>query len=191
MATLLTRDCKQPKQIIEVVGNLDIKGMDCIKRVYSSEGLSPTLTTMEGGNRQPKVLEDSETNLKFVGGIGEKDWVGDGKGLSRNYPQGNRVYDAEGVACSQTANGGGIGSNTGLYLTNKDDELIKYQIRKLTPKECWRLMGFSDEDFELAKETLNNTFHKGKDRSDSQLYKQAGNSIVVNVCEALLHNLLK
>lgn len=53
-------------------------------------------------------------------------------------------------------------------------------IRKLTPKECWRLMGFDDEDFEKAKAVNSNT----------QLYKQAGNSIVVNVIEAIYDNLL-
>lgn len=54
-------------------------------------------------------------------------------------------------------------------------------IRKLTPKECWRLMGFDDEDYEKASKVNSNT----------QLYKQAGNSIVVNVLEAILTNLLK
>ena len=54
-------------------------------------------------------------------------------------------------------------------------------LRKLTPKECWRLMGFDDEDFEKAAKVNSNT----------QLYKQAGNSIVVNVLEAILTNLLK
>ena len=56
-----------------------------------------------------------------------------------------------------------------------------YRIRKLTPKECWRLQGFSDESFERAREALNNKFYKGKDKSCSQLYKQAGNSIVTDV----------
>ncbi|MET3505430.1 DNA (cytosine-5)-methyltransferase 1 [Halalkalibacter oceani] len=185
MGTLLARDYKQPKQIIEVVGELDIKGQDVIKRVYSSEGLSPTLTTMQGGNRQPKVIEKEENKLNFVGGIGEKDWVGDGKGLSRNYPQGNRVYDSNGIAASQTANGGGLGGKTGLYLENN------FAIRKLTPKECWRLMGFTDNDFNTAKESLNQEFYKGKDRSDSQLYKQAGNSIVINVAEAIFKEMKK
>ena len=55
------------------------------------------------------------------------------------------------------------------------------RIRKLTPKECWRLMGFNDEDFEKAEKVNSNT----------QLYKQAGNSIVVNVLEAILFNLIK
>ena len=59
--------------------------------------------------------------------------------------------------------------------------LIKNQvrIRKLTPKECWRLMGFKDESFEKAEEVNSNT----------QLYKQAGNSIVVNVLEKIINNL--
>jgi DNA (cytosine-5)-methyltransferase 1 len=56
----------------------------------------------------------------------------------------------------------------------------KLRIRKLTPKECWRLMGFDDEDYERAS----------KFNSNTQLYKQAGNSIVVNVLEAILTNLL-
>ena len=54
------------------------------------------------------------------------------------------------------------------------------RIRKLIPKECWRLMGFDDADFEKASKVNSNT----------QLYKQAGNSIVVNVLEAILKNLL-
>lgn len=53
------------------------------------------------------------------------------------------------------------------------------RIRKLTPKECWRLMGFDDEDFEKAEKVCSN----------SQLYKQAGNSIVVNVLEAIFKEL--
>lgn len=54
------------------------------------------------------------------------------------------------------------------------------RIRKLSPKECWRLMGFDDSDFEKAERV----------NSNSQLYKQAGNSIVVNVLEEILKNLL-
>ena len=53
-------------------------------------------------------------------------------------------------------------------------------IRKLTPKECWRLMGFSDEDFEKAAKVNSNT----------QLYKQAGNSIVVDVLYSIFKELL-
>ena len=56
----------------------------------------------------------------------------------------------------------------------------KLKVRKLTPLECWRLMGFDDQDYEKAAAV----------NSKTQLYKQAGNSIVVNVLEAILFNLL-
>ena len=55
------------------------------------------------------------------------------------------------------------------------------RVRKLTPREYWRLMGFDDSDFDKAQAVNSNT----------QLYKQAGNSIVVNVLEAVLKELLK
>lgn len=56
----------------------------------------------------------------------------------------------------------------------------EYKIRKLTPLECWRLMGFSDEDFHKAKEV----------NSNSQLYKQAGNSIVEDVLMAIFRQMM-
>ena len=56
----------------------------------------------------------------------------------------------------------------------------EYRIRKLTPLETWRLMGFTDEDFYKAK----------KVNPDGKLYKQAGNSIVVNVLEAVFKQML-
>ncbi len=66
-----------------------------------------------------------------------------------------------------------------------DTEVCKveseYRIRKLTPLETWRLMGFTDEDFFKAKEV----------NSDSKLYKQAGNSIVVNVLEAVFRQMIE
>lgn len=61
-----------------------------------------------------------------------------------------------------------------------DGETYLIRIRKLTPKECWRLMGFYDEDFNKAEQVNSNT----------QLYKQAGNSIVVNVLEAIFKQLI-
>lgn len=57
----------------------------------------------------------------------------------------------------------------------------EYRIRKLTPKECWRLMNFKDADFDKAAEVNSNT----------QLYKQAGNSIVCNVLVAILGQLFE
>lgn len=66
------------------------------------------------------------------------------------------------------------------FLYEIDGEIWLIRIRKLTPKECWRLMGFYDEDFEKAEKVNSNT----------QLYKQAGNSIVVNVLEAIFKQLI-
>ena len=77
--------------------------------------------------------------------------------------------DAPKIAISDKLNQGCIISASELCSEN-------FHIRKLTPKECYRLMGFSNEDFEKAKATGN---------SSSQLYKQAGNSIVVNVLEEI------
>ena len=61
------------------------------------------------------------------------------------------------------------------------DEMNNLKIRKLTPKECYRLMGFDDEDFYKA-EAVN---------SNSQLYKQAGNSIVVDVIVKIYEKLFE
>jgi DNA (cytosine-5)-methyltransferase 1 len=83
-----------------------------------------------------------------------------------------------------TSNKRGTVSKDSIHtLTTRQDYgvvLEDLRIRKLTPKECWRLMGFEDKDFEKASKVNSNT----------QLYKQAGNSIVVNVLEAILKNLL-
>lgn len=73
-----------------------------------------------------------------------------------------------------------------LMANNQDlckleaDKMAKYRIRKLTPRECWRLMGFSDKDFGKAAEVNSNT----------HLYAQAGSAIVVNVLEAIFTNML-
>ena len=68
----------------------------------------------------------------------------------------------------------------GTITTGNVQCVLDNVIRKLTPRECWRLMGFDDKDFDKAS----------KVNSNAQLYKQAGNSIVVNVLEAILKGLL-
>lgn len=75
------------------------------------------------------------------------------------------------------------GTSNTITSVQKDNyavELPEYRIRKLTPNECWRLMGCSDEDFKKAEQV----------NSNSQLYKQAGNAIVVDVLEAIFSQLL-
>ena len=90
------------------------------------------------------------------------------------------------MATTSFPNGYGHGPRThneSIALNTIDKPSVKQnlRIRKLTPKECWRLMGFDDEDYEKASKVCSN----------AQLYKQAGNSIVVNVLEKLLKELIK
>ena len=195
----------------------DILENEVDEKYYINKSFHPTLTTMQNKMKEPK--------LDFVGGIGDKDWVGDNKKLSRNYPQGNRVYSDKGIACSQTSNGGGLGGATGLYLVNfpciaasrgrnpenpsdrtpgapteqrlefntkgtsntittvqKDNYVVEptFRIRKLTPRECFRLMGMRDDDIDKIQ---------AAGISNTQQYKMAGNSIVVDVLEAIFKNL--
>ena len=182
------------------IGILNIKGNEQIRRVYSQEGISPTLNTMQGGNRQPKVLIKNATKKGYL-----EAFYGDGIDLS--YPDSKtrrgRVQSQSCHTITTSDNLGVlIGASLGRYndngytsqklelrkdeLTNtittvqKDNLVLKdYKIRKLTPSECWRLMGFKDDQFKKAEKVNSNT----------QLYKQAGNSIVVNVLEKIFTNL--
>ena len=117
-------------------------------------------------------------------------------------PQTGRIYIPDGISpCLNTMQGGGLepkilqkahGFNKGGIKENIVPALTKsswqennflsdnMRIRKLTPLECWRLMGFRDMDYYAAKSV---------GISDAQLYKQAGNSIVVTVLEAIFRNL--
>lgn len=89
-------------------------------------------------------------------------------------PQRGRIYSPEGLAPAlNTVPGGGLEPK---FIENK----VEYRIRKLTPRECFRLMGFTDSDFD-----------KIHGISNTQLYKMAGNSIVVNVLEAIFKQLFK
>ncbi len=147
--TILARDWKDPKCV--QIGKLDIKGHDCVKRVYSGEGISPTLTDMQGGNRQPKVAV----------------------AMRGRYNEFGEVEQQLEISSREIANS---------ITTVQKDSMVgdKLRIRKLTPLECWRLMGFDDEDFYKAQSVPT---------SNTQLYKQAGNSIVVNVLEAIFRRL--
>ena len=195
--------CRSGDNYIQVVGKLDIKGHDCVKRVYSGEGIAPTLTDMQGGNRQPKVLIDEpviaasrgrnpdnpgdrtpgipteqrlEINkqgisntittvqkdnyviepclkIKEATKAGYKEaYAGDGVNIS-----GRMKYQRGNVQKEMTQTLMANGSERGVVTPDM-------RIRKLTPRECWRLMGFGDEDFDKAKAVPT---------SDTQLYKQA------------------
>lgn len=104
----------QVKQIGNINNSTSFGGNPQTGRVYDIEGISPTLNTMQGGGREPKIFIDGK-------------------------------------------------------------------IRKLTSRECWRLQGFPDWAFDRAQEV----------NSNSQLYKQAGNSVTVNVIKAIAERLEK
>ena len=94
---------------------------------------------------------------------------------TRANPNQGRVYDPQGISPSLNCKGGG---NLEPHILDEN-----FRVRKYTPLECFRLMGFADDDFEKVKTALNDTFYGGKDRSNSQLYKLAGNSISVPLLE--------
>ena len=68
-------------------------------------------------------------------------------------------------------------------------KIIQCKVRKLTPLECWRLVGFSSEDYWLVRKALEEQFYNGKDCTDTQMYKMAGNSIVIQVAESIIESL--
>ena len=126
--------------------------------------IAKAITTRAGCRMDDNFIKNENFNkLRILGGIGEKK----SNGGTQWYQQ-DRVYD----------NNVSLSLSTCANPYYPDNNL---KIRKLTPKECWRLMGFDDEDFNKAS----------KVNSNAQLYKQAGNSIVVNVLMAIFNELLK
>ena len=157
-------------------------------RVYNPDGLSHCLNTMQEGGREPKIIEPNvceerkDEGLRFFkdnvcGALRTKDSCGD-----------KRVLEPTAAAMRGRQNGQQLEISDREYsnalTTVQKDRLVNcnFRIRKLTPLECWRLMGFDDDDFYKAQNV---------GISNSQLYKQAGNSIVVNVLRAIFRELLK
>ena len=267
---LRARDHHEPKCVVvgQVEGEKWSKTMEMHQRVYSPDGVSPTITANGGGNQEKKILTDPQIEVvgQMVGGKWETSYA-----LSR------QVYDPEGIAPTQVAAAGAGGNNetkiivddlypnrvreyhetcptlrsgregfkvvamrgrnpenpsdrtpgiptqqrleprkddlTNTITTCQKDNLVMYNqyndriigdvaptqttncgnvtssaqvlqihnctIRKLTPTECWRLMGWADEQIAKVKAVTSN----------AQMYKQAGNGIVVQVLEAIFKNL--
>ena len=267
--------CRSGDNYIQVVGKLDIKGHDCVKRVYSGEGIAPTLTDMQGGNRQPKIIIDEpviaasrgrnpdnpgdrtpgipteqrlEINKQGISNtittVQKDNYVIEprvlryertefGKAIRKKYEKGEvqlkrnemrmlvprkdgisntittvqkdnyviepclKIKEATKAGYKEAHAGDGVNISgrmkyqrgnvqkemTQTLMANGSERGVvtpDMRIRKLTPRECWRLMGFEDTDFDKAQAVPT---------SDTQLYKQAGNSIVVKVLEAVFKNL--
>ena len=120
-----------------------------------------------------------------------------------------RVYDTDYLSPTITTCGGG---NQEVKVAEMRMTEPDFRVRKYTPRECWRLMGFSDDDFfrakygreipvDLAKRVDTRNLKKSEwkilwrymrheQMSNTQLYKQAGNSIVVNVLMEMFREML-
>ena len=130
--------------------------------VYEIDGIAPTLRAYQGGNLEPKIRVKEATKQGYAEAV-----VGDSINLSHPNSKTRR-----GRVGKQIAN---------TLLTGESQGVVEpdFRIRKLTPRECWRLQGFPDWAFDKAQEV----------NSNSQLYKQAGNSVTVNVIAAIAERL--
>ena len=202
-------------QSVVKIGNVNPSGNGMNGEVYQADGLAPTLTTNKGEGQKIAIpvltpdRTDKRKNVRTFKSDGEpmfnltaQDKHGiliTGK-LPGNHEQNSRVYDTDGISPTlSTMQGGGQepkiiqrghGYNQGgehdiaPTLTSnsyhENNHLSDgFRIRKLTPRECWRLQGFPDWAFDKAQEV----------NSNSQLYKQAGNSVTVNVIAAIAKEL--
>ena len=236
---------------VKRLGNLysDTAGGARAGNTYDPEGLSPTLQTAQGGNRQPLIIEppvicasrgrNTDNPSDRTAGIPtEQRLEPNTDGVSntlttvqkdnylleapkinvvgnlRGHSQMGRVFSTDGLSgclshadakepikilqpvvigstqehaavkndgiCTCLTEAMGAGGGQIPMITDNQIDCCGYRIRKLTPLECFRLMGFSDEEFNRIKGV-----------SNTQLYKMAGNSIVVNVLEGIFNNLLR
>lgn len=215
--TLTATDYKRPykvavKQVGNIIESTSFGGNPQRGRIYSANGLSPTLNTAQGGGLEPKVLIErpqraSQTKV-LLGKYKRNEY---GKAIRKAYESGKikvrrkdlKKFSLEKSDVSNTLttvqndnligmvknhkikidsrrfkeNGkptftANVVDRNGVMLKNGD----VVAIRKLTPRECWRLQGFSDEQFEKAKKA---------GISNTQLYKQAGNAVTVDVIEQI------
>lgn len=234
MGTLTASDYKQPKQILEPTDNTivesKVKQVGNIVntgnwdnpqrgRIYSAEGISPTLNCMQGGGLEPKIIEPlicasrgrnpKNHSSRVAGEPTEQRIEINTSGCSNAlttvqkdnyviepllYPCMNKqgyklAYDGNGVVTSRPHQARSTvmpSCSFAIRAQNAGDSGVclkegqEYRIRKLTPRECWRLMGFKDKYFDRVQGV-----------SNSQLYKQAGNSIVVDVLRAIFRELKK
>ena len=146
------------KQVGNLIDTESFGGNPHRGRVYDISGISPCLNCMGGGGLEPKIKVKEATSQGYAEAT-----VGDSVNLSHPNSKTRR-----GRVGKQIAN---------TLLTGESQGVVEpdFRIRKLTPRECWRLQGFPDSLFDKAQ----------KVNSNSQLYKQAGNSVTVNVIAAI------
>lgn len=142
--------CNWNSQIIQL--NDPIHSND---RVYSSNGVSPTLNTMQGGNRQPFIVAS--------------------RGRNPHNPSDRTI----GAPTEQRLEPNTEGTSNSLTSVQKDNLVFNGKLRKLTPKECFRLMGFFNDEINL------------EGISNSQRYKLAGNGWDINLVSQIMTEIFK
>jgi DNA (cytosine-5)-methyltransferase 1 len=160
--------------------------------VWDTNGISPALMTMQGGNRQPLVIDAEpviydDYNSRIPQDQDAITTLTTNCGASATR---NGVKIIEPIVCEQRCDEGIRFFKDDVCGTLRTIDAcgdkrvvepgIRWRIRKLTEKECWRLMCFSDEDVDRAAKFV----------SPTHLYKQAGNSIIVNVLISIFYSLL-
>ena len=185
--TLTATDYKHPQKIaIHQIGNISktksFGGNPQVGRVYGTDGLSPTLNTMQGGGREPKILDDQGRTKKRLKPLSIAPTL-------RSQSHGNEpkiaipVSSPDRIKKQQNGRRFKTNGDPEFTLTAQDRHGVltnEMRVRKITPLECWRLQGFPDWAFDRAKQA---------GLSDSQLYKQAGNSVTVPVIKAIAEKL--
>lgn len=153
---------KTCNQVGRLVGD-KWKNRENISRVYDTDSLCPTVTAGGGGHHEIKIIVPEATKKGYA--VAEN-----GDSIDIAYINQNKRRARVDKERAHT-----------ITTSPQIGTLTEHGVRKLTPRECWRLMGFTDSDFDKAQEVC----------SDTQLYKQAGNSIVVQVLEGILKKLVE
>jgi DNA (cytosine-5)-methyltransferase 1 len=237
-AKLVAQLEQREKNVTEpiIYGNLNHYGNDQMNRVYSTDGIAPTITVVSGGGREQKIAEPQIEQFtqgdgfaccidaNYTKGLGpsgvdkgkrthviqpieynRKTGIGkeldvahtvnhsDWRGLNRNQTQNAVLEEIRPVLTPDRENKRQNGrrfkedGEESFTLTAQDRHGVaigtppRYRIRKLTPRECFRLQGFPDSEFDkLVSAGISN----------SQLYKMAGNAVTVNVIEAIGERLI-
>ena len=217
-----SREADKADKKIKQVGNISslksFGGNPQVGRVYDPSGISPTLNTMQGGGREPKIaipvltpdrIKKRQNGRRFkTNGDPEFTLTGqDRHGVLTNVSQAVKVeakpaFGRLGQQAADTMNANEVSDfdiiepfnhrvhkdQVSPTLTTRPEGLKtailpvtnNLRIRKLTPREYWRLQGFPDWAFTRAREA---------GLSDSQLYKQAGNSVTVSVVHTIAESL--
>lgn len=148
--------------------NLEVSGFSFPKPIEEFKVLADVLIRKVENEVPGKYYIDREYEISTAENERTKELVRVGKiGLGR---QGERIYSIKGQATTLSSQGGGLGGKTGMYV-------IRNRVRKLYPRECARLMGFPDS-FRLSS-------------SQDQNYKQFGNSVVVDVLQKIVEEIVK